>query len=122
MQTIELTATDGTRLAASHYAPVGATRGSVLIAPAMGVRQEYYADFAAWLALQGYSTLTFDSRGVGRSRPDGLRSLRSLDADLFDWAGDTDAAIERLLALAPQAPLILYVMVCIPAPATMGSN
>lgn len=105
MQTIELTASDGTRLAASHFAAAGAARGAVLIAPAMGVRQEYYADFAAWLAAQGYSALTFDYRGVGRSRPVGLRSLRGLDADLFDWAADTDAAIEGLVALAPQAPL-----------------
>lgn len=107
MQALELTAADGTRLAARHFAPAGAARGAVLVAPAMGVRQDYYADFAAWLAGQGYHALTFDYRGMGRSRPEGLRSLRELDADLFDWADDTDAAIEHLLARAPGLPLLV---------------
>jgi predicted alpha/beta hydrolase len=107
MQNLELSTPDGTRLAASHYAPAGAARAAVLIAPAMGVRQDYYADFAVWLAGQGYHALTFDYRGMGRSRPAGLRSLRELDADLFDWADDTDAAIEQLLALAPGLPLLV---------------
>lgn len=105
MQTLELKAADGTCLAATHFAPAHPSRAAVLIAPAMGVRQDYYADFATWLAGQGFSVLTFDYRGVGRSRPEGLRSLRELDADLFDWASDTDAAIEQLGALAPQVPL-----------------
>jgi len=107
MQTLELNTPDGTRLAASHFAPAGAARAAVLIAPAMGVRQDYYADFAAWLAGQGYHSLTFDYRGMGRSRPEGLRSLRELDADLFDWADDTDAAIAHLLAQAPGLPLLV---------------
>lgn len=107
MQTLELSTPDGTRLAASHFAPAGTARAAVLIAPAMGVRQDYYADFAAWLAGQGYHALTFDYRGMGRSRPEGLRSLRELDADLFDWADDTDAAIEHLITQAPGLPLLV---------------
>ena len=107
MLSLELSTPDGTRLAASHFAPAGAARAAVLIAPAMGVRQDYYADFAAWLAGQGYHALTFDYRGMGRSRPEGLRSLRDLDADLFDWADDTDAAIEYLIAQAPGLPLLV---------------
>ena len=64
----------------------------------MGVRQDYYADFAAWLARQGYVALTLDYRGMGASRPhDKRRSLRGFDADLFDWADDIDAAIEHLI-------------------------
>jgi predicted alpha/beta hydrolase len=39
------------------------------------------------------------------SRPAALRSLRGLRADLFDWAADTDAAIERASAMAPDGPL-----------------
>ncbi len=107
MRAIELNHDEGPSLAANHFPPVGAVRGAVLIAPAMGVRQNYYADFAAWLAGQGYHALTFDYRGIGRSRPAGLRSLREFDADLFDWADDTDAAIECLLALAPGQPLLV---------------
>jgi predicted alpha/beta hydrolase len=107
MTPIELRAADNTPLAAClHRHP--APRGAVLIAPAMGVRQDYYADFAAWLARQGYSALTFDYRGMGASRPPSMqRSLRGFEADLFDWAADTDAAIEHLLQAAPGVPLFV---------------
>jgi predicted alpha/beta hydrolase len=77
----------------------------VLIAGAMGVKQDYYADYAGWLAAQGFGVLTFDYRGMGASRPSG--SLRGFDADLFDWATDTDAAIDHLAATAPEQPLIV---------------
>lgn len=105
---VELAGRGGARLAARLYAPEGVPRATVLIAPAMGVRQDYYAGFASWLARQGYVTLSLDYRGVGDSRPaDKRRTLRGFEADLFDWAADLDAAIERLSAEAPQSPLYL---------------
>ena len=76
----------------------------VLIAGAMGVKQDYYAEFAQWLAARGYAALSFDYRGMGESLPAG-RSLRGFRADLFDWARDIDAAIDALLARHPGAPL-----------------
>ena len=107
MKTIELALDDGTRLAACLYpAQQDTPRGAVLIAPAMGVKQDYYSAFAGWLAGKGYATLTFDYRGMGASRPHAQRhSLRGFDADLFAWARDTDAAIESLAAAAPGVPL-----------------
>ena len=85
------------------YAPsAGSTRGAVLIGGAMGVRQSFYRPFAQWLADQGYFVATFDYRGVGDSRG---ASLRGFDADLFDWARDTDAAIDVLLDRAGDVPL-----------------
>jgi len=107
MQAIEIEAADGARLSATHFASAGKPRAAVLVAPAMGVKQDYYAGFASWLAGQGYAVLTFDYRGMGRSRPAGLRTLRQLDADLFDWAADTDAAIEALTQRAPGEPLFV---------------
>lgn len=106
MQDIEFAAADGTRIAARLFAPSQRPEGRVLIAAAMGVKQDYYRDFAAWLARQGYLAMTFDYRGVGASRPPAMRdSLRGFDADLFDWADDVDAAIVSLLTTAPDAPL-----------------
>jgi predicted alpha/beta hydrolase len=106
MQSIELAAADGTRIAACLFAPPQRPKATVLLAGAMGVRQDYYRDFAAWLPSQGYSAMTFDYRGTGASRPDAMRlSLRGFDADLFDWADDVDAAIEHLATTAPDAPL-----------------
>ena len=100
---LELSATDGVPLAATHVAPVGPARGAALFAPALGVPQRYYAAFAAWLAARGFHALTFDYRGSGRSR---RGSLRAVDADLITWARrDATAALRHLQDLAPGLPL-----------------
>jgi predicted alpha/beta hydrolase len=106
MESLSLTSADGAPLAARLFKPQGAPCGAVLIGGAMGVRQDYYRPFAGWLARQGYVVATFDYRGSGESRPDG-RSLRGFRADLFDWASDTDTAIDALAAHAQGAPLYL---------------
>jgi len=106
MRSIDLATAGGARIAARLFTAQRAPRAAVLIAGAMGVKQDYYADFASWLAKQGHHALTFDYRGVGASRPDDKRhSLRGFDADLFDWADDVDAAIEQLAAAAPGLPI-----------------
>jgi predicted alpha/beta hydrolase len=108
MQPFELSTSGGAQIAATLFAPSGTPRAAVLVAGAMGVKQTFYADFAAWLARQGFHALTFDYRGVGASRPDPMRhSLRGFDADLFDWADDIDRAIEHLAAAAPGVPLVV---------------
>jgi predicted alpha/beta hydrolase len=102
----QLRSAGGHPLAARFFRPAGAPRAAVLVAGAMGVQQHYYADFARWLAGEGFLVATFDYRGMGGSLPAG-RTLRDVDADLFDWAADTDAVIAALLAEAPDAPLHL---------------
>jgi predicted alpha/beta hydrolase len=106
MHTIEIHTGDGPLLAAHLSEPPGAPKAAVLIAGAMGVKQDYYADFAQWLAAQGYAALRFDYRGMGESLPAG-RTLRGFQADLFDWARDIDAAIDVLVARHPDAPLFV---------------
>ena len=99
----EIVAPDGGRIAARFFAPQGEPAGAVLIAPAMGALQDYYASFALWLAERGFLVATFDYRGMGRSRP---RSLRGFRADLFDWARlDCAAMVEALASRAPGRPL-----------------
>lgn len=93
-------------LSGRYHAPQGPAKAAVLIAGAMGVKQDYYDEFARWLAAQGYAALSFDYRGMGESLPAG-RSLRGFRADLFDWARDIDAAIDALLARHPDAPLLV---------------
>src|SRR5687767_13626009 len=108
MQAIGLTARGGAHIAARLFSASSMPNAAVLIAGAMGVKQDYYAEFAAWLARQGFAALTFDYRGVGRSRPAAMqRSLRGSDADLFDWADDIDSAIEQLATTAPGVPIYL---------------
>ena len=96
---------DGTRLASRVYEPDSPDRGSVVIGGAMGVRQDYYASFAQWLAGQGWRVTTFDYRGSGASMPEA--GLRGYKADLFDWTRDYAAAIDNAHAALPGKPLYL---------------
>jgi predicted alpha/beta hydrolase len=101
---LALVAADGEPLAARDFAPDGSARGAVLIAPAMGVAQDFYAPLAGWLAERGFRALSFDYRGSGRSR---TRPLRGLDADVLTWARlDAGAALAALRARAGDVPLL----------------
>ncbi|KAB2541277.1 alpha/beta hydrolase [Salipiger aestuarii] len=85
----------------------GAGKGPVVIIhAATAVRARYYARFAAWLAGQGASVLTFDYRGIGESRS---TPIRQLNAGWVDW-GLLDA--EAVLAYAMRRwPHRLYMAV-----------
>jgi predicted alpha/beta hydrolase len=104
MQRVILNAADGTPIAARVYEPEGLLEGSVVIGGAMGVRQDFYASFAGWMARQGWRVTTFDYRGSGDSAPAHLRGYK---ADLFDWTRDYEAAIEHAHAALPGVPLYL---------------
>ncbi len=83
------------------------SRGAVLLVPAMGVSQAFYAPLAKWLAGEGFLALTFDYRGMGLSRPpEHLRSLRGFAVGLLDWAREDCAEMIGLtLREAPGQPL-----------------
>lgn len=97
-------AADGCRLAARVYAAASAARGVALIVPAMAVRQEFYADYAGWLAAHGWDALSFDYRGIGESAP---RTLRGFDTDILAWARqDCSAALEFARERAGARPVL----------------
>lgn len=96
-------ATDGYELAVTRFPACGEPWASVAIAGAMGVRQEFYAPLARFLAAQGVHAITFDYRGIGASR---RGPLRALQADVIDWARkDLHAVLDRAQGLAPALPL-----------------
>ncbi|SFN06354.1 alpha/beta fold hydrolase [Variovorax sp. OV329] len=105
MQTQTLQVEEGARIAVRRYEPEGASRASIVIGGAMGVRQSFYEPFATWLAQQGHAVWTFDYRGSGDSL-DGA-PLRSVKADLFDWARDYEAVIDAAKVARPGQPLYL---------------
>lgn len=78
-----LTEIDGQPLVGGCFEPAGTALGTVVIAPAMGTPQSFYAPLAQWLAEQGFRAVTFDYRGTGHS-------LRGSPADceisILDWA------------------------------------
>lgn len=108
VQSVTLDSHGGARIALRVYAPAIQPQGSVVIGGAMGVRQDFYAPLARWLAEQGWRVTTFDYRGSGDSRPDtptgGLRGYR---ADLFDWARDYECAIDHAHQARCGLPLYL---------------
>lgn len=85
-----ITAADGYAIVSHWYEPSVAAAGAVLIAPAMGVAQNFYAPLARWLAQQGYRAVTFDYRGIGHSAP---RHLAGFDTTIRDWAERDCAAV-----------------------------
>ncbi len=95
---ISFRASDGFELKGHVYGDPATARAGLLIAPAMGVEQRYYADFAQWMAAQGWLVLSFDYRGMGASRPAEMRgSLKGLEADIRLWAErDASAALGEL--------------------------
>jgi predicted alpha/beta hydrolase len=89
-------ADDGYELAATRFDAGKDAVATVLIGGAMGVAQRYYAPFAQWLATRGYTTLTFDYRGIAKSAP---KNLRGFDATVTDWATlDCAAMIDAAVA------------------------
>jgi len=101
-------ARDGFPLNGHLYGDPATARAGLLIAPAMGVEQRFYADFAHWMASQGWLVMSFDYRGMGASRPAAMRhSLKGLDADILTWAEqDAAGAVDELSRLlGPDRPL-----------------
>ena len=103
-EALRITAADGYDLGATLFRPDAPADRAALVMPATGVPQEYYAKFAAYLAQRGICVLTFDYRGIGRSRPS---SLKSLQAGMRDWALlDGAAALDLLDRTLPDARLM----------------
>src|SRR3989442_4801587 len=88
----EIQARDGHRLGATLFRPASSNGRALQINAAAGVKQEYYGKFAAYLAERGFTVLTFDYRGIGRSG-----SFRLKNAKMRDWAElDAAAALDFL--------------------------
>jgi predicted alpha/beta hydrolase len=95
---------DGPPLAVYCHEPSRPPRAGLVIAPAMAVPQSFYAEFAAFLAGQGFRVWTFDYRGIGESWQG---SMRRCTADLSDWiTRDYDAVVRHASATLDGAPLL----------------
>lgn len=89
---IELSAADDYRIITSRFQADGQVQGHLIVAGATGVPQRFYYNFARYASEQGFTTLTLDYRGIGKSKP---QTLRGFQADFIDWASlDLAAAVE----------------------------
>lgn len=94
IETIELIAADGFRLAADLAVPLTEPHTVVLVAPAMAVPRQLYQHWIQHLAERGFAAIVIDYRGIGGSAPPALRGFR---ATLVDWARlDLQAALDEL--------------------------
>lgn len=96
MQKIEFTTQDNQVLQGFFY-PALKAKGTVLLASALGVPQQFYKYYAQFLAESGYQCLTFDYRGTGLSTYQG--NIR--DVELSHWGTfDLEAAIQEATSRA----------------------
>jgi predicted alpha/beta hydrolase len=94
---VDLNTSDHTPIAARFYAPARPARGAVMIVPAMGVPQSFYAPLSTWLANEGFHVATFDYRGTGKSRRGPMSAYA--ETDIITWAEQDTAAVLRALAV-----------------------
>ena len=81
-------------LAATVYRPKDVVKTAVMIAPATGIKRQFYHNFATYLAESGFGVLTFDNEGIGESLSS---DLAKCDASLISWGRhDMPAALDAL--------------------------
>jgi predicted alpha/beta hydrolase len=81
--TLHIPAKDGYPLAAQLRQPTGESKGIIQINCGTGIPQTIYHHLADYLAENGYTTITYDYRGIGASKP---TSLKGFEASMTDWA------------------------------------
>lgn len=78
-------------------------RGVVLVHPGTAITQRFYEPFAHYLLQLGFTVVTYDYRGTGRSRP---ASLRGFDVSMADWMDEDVGTVTRWAAgRFPELPL-----------------
>lgn len=93
----------GHSLTSYWHTSTGDPKGTVIIAPAIGIPQSYYQAFAAWVAEQGMLAVTFDYAGSGESLHG---RLRDVPHGVTDWARHScGAVLAQVHSQAPEIPL-----------------
>jgi len=97
---LPLTAVDGTELMAEQHGDQGPV---VVVASATGVPQGFYRRYAADLGDRGFTVLTLDYRGLGRSR---TRPLRDTVVDLQGWGQDLAVLVGHIDQAFADRPVV----------------
>lgn len=83
---IKIQAKDGYVLTATLREPAQKPIGYAQINSGTGIPQKFYRHLANYLTEQGYVTITFDYRGIGKSKPAKLKGFKATN---FQW-GELD--------------------------------
>lgn len=70
---------------------------TIIISSATGVLQKYYAKFASFFAIQGFTVYTFDYKGIGKSITS-TKELKSYLGNLKSWGRNDQSAIVAFAA------------------------
>ncbi|MCJ8345169.1 alpha/beta fold hydrolase [bacterium] len=85
---------DGQTIAITIYNPKQTIKGAVFIAAATGIKRQFYANFASYLADNGYGVITFDYSGIGESLSGSIKNCKT---SLQCWGErDMPAVLEQL--------------------------
>lgn len=76
-----ISAQDGYALAATSYS-ASRPKANIILAGATGVPQAFYRRFAEYASTQGYNVITFDYRGIARSKP---IDFKNFDSSFIEW-------------------------------------
>lgn len=91
---ISIQCEDGFELAGTIFVPTSTAKSTVMIAPATGIKRQFYNAFSKHLCKNGFVVLTFDNRGIGGSRGESI-NLPSIS--LVNWGRlDMTAVLEYL--------------------------
>jgi predicted alpha/beta hydrolase len=103
---------DGTRIALNFYA-TGTGNGKVMvIAPGVGMTHGHYHLFAIFFKQQGFTVITFDYRGMGKSAPE---KLNGYEASMHQWAVQDINAVLLYVKQSYPGQEIIYVGHCMGA-------
>jgi predicted alpha/beta hydrolase len=83
--------------------PCKTNKGSVLIAPAMGITAKYYTPLATWLCEHGFNVMILDYLGTGFS---GSENIKDSTATFKDWVQNIEIAGRDLKESNLTLPLV----------------
>jgi len=97
-QTIQIATKHPATLAATVFRP-DTVKAAVMIAPATGIKRQFYQNFAQYLMEHGYGVISYDNEDIGESMQG---NLKHSNASLISWGRyDMTAVLDRLIQEFP---------------------
>jgi len=96
---LKIKCADGFELSVTLYEPAVVVKAAVMIGSATGIKKEFYNSFSTFLAQRGYGVISYDNRGIGKSKN---FSINNCKASLVSWGKlDMPAVLEKLQSVFP---------------------
>lgn len=97
-QTIEIITKHPATLAATLFKPT-TLKAAVMIAPATGIKRQFYQNFAQYLSEHGFGVIIYDNEDIGESVQG---NLKQSNASLISWGRyDMTSVLDQLIAAFP---------------------